>query len=307
MGKCSLISTILKTIAEMIYNISWHADFFNGWKDGAIPGLLDSCDQGVYGNQDIANCSTFEKSSVPKSKCNLKTSFNERVDSPGKALPGCNPVRDTNPAPIYEIAPLGTYSTDCTLAGGSPGGDEPAGSASSVASVAPSSKDPMESSKAMESSTAIESSTFAVTAKSSDSVSTSSVPYSDNHSTSPAISCPSSNRDLHKSHGKTFKIQCNIDHAGGDLKLVYVDSLEKCIAACAKNDAGVDVSLSATACYLKSEVGKKVHRPGLAGAKLVDSGMEGTVTTMQADAKPTHHRHAHHKHGHAVHDRRRSF
>lgn len=259
----------------------WHADFFNGWKDGAIPGLIDSCPQGEFGNEDVGSCPTFQKSNTKTSDCKLKVSYKENVEKPGKALPGCNPIVDTNPAPMYETAPLGTYSTNCKVAaGGPPAGNEPSGSPPSSAapsSAAPSSKAP------------VESSTFAVSAKPSSSEEAApSYSAPSKPVTSSSVSCPGSNGETYKSGGKTFKIQCSVDHSGGDLDMTYVSNgggLAECIAACAKNDKCVDVSLSGTACYMKSELGKKVHRIGLSGAKLVDSGTEGTMTTMQGNVE----------------------
>lgn len=93
----------------------WHFDFFSGWKDGAIPALLAQCPQGSYGNEDIGTCPNFEPRSTPASECKLNTFFRENVNSPGKNLPGCNPIVDTNPAPQYVPAPRGVSSTHCTL------------------------------------------------------------------------------------------------------------------------------------------------------------------------------------------------
>lgn len=99
--------------------LGWHADFFNGWEDGAIPDLLSSCPDAYYGNEDVGECTAFQKTSTPADECKLKSFYSENVDYPGQALPGCNPISDTNPAPIYAAAPLGTYSTDCDLVSGS--------------------------------------------------------------------------------------------------------------------------------------------------------------------------------------------
>lgn len=30
----------------------WHADFFNGWEEGAIPAILASCPAAEYGNEE---------------------------------------------------------------------------------------------------------------------------------------------------------------------------------------------------------------------------------------------------------------
>jgi hypothetical protein len=229
----------------------WHADFYNGWDDGAIPDLMASCPQGQYGNEDIGSCPTFKKFSTSNNDCKLKTSYKENVEKPGKALPGCNPIVDTNPAPMYETAPLGTYSTNCKVAGGGPPGGSP----------------PKESS------------TLVTSTKSGSKPTTTKKAHHPHGSPSSAISCPGSNHKKYWVKGKQFQVQCGTDHSGGDLKMVSAQSLGECIAACAKEDQCVDVSLSGTACYMKSVLGKKEKNSGVNGARLVDSGTAGTVTT----------------------------
>ena len=249
----------------------WHADFYNGWDHGAIPDLIATCPQGQYGNEDIGSCPTFKKFSTSNDACKLKTSYVENVEKPGKALPGCNPIVDTNPAPMYETAPLGTYSTNCKVAGGGPpGGGPPGGSPPKQSSVAPAG-----------SSTAASPSTMATSTKSGSKPTTTKKthPHHPHGSPSSAISCPDSNHKKYWVKGKQFRVQCSIDHAGGDLKMVSAQSLGECIAACAKEDQCVDVSLSGTACYMKSTLGTKEKNSGINGARLVDSGTAGTVTT----------------------------
>ena len=89
-----------------------HADFFNGWEDGALPNLLSTCTQPEFGNEDVGTCSNF-KSSGSASSCSLPVTYKENVDNPGKFLPGCNPVIDTNPVPMMSIAPLGVSTDKC--------------------------------------------------------------------------------------------------------------------------------------------------------------------------------------------------
>lgn len=117
-----------------------HADFFNGWEDGALPALLTQCPQPQWGNEDVGTCPNF-KSSGSASSCKLPVQYEENVDTPGKFLPGCNPVSDQSPAPQMAIAPLGTSTDKCNkdAGGGSPSGS-PASSAS--ASSAPSNSAP---------------------------------------------------------------------------------------------------------------------------------------------------------------------
>lgn len=154
--------------------LGWHADFFNGWEDGAIPNILASCPYDLYGNEDVGQCTAFKAASVPADKCKLTGYFPESVDYPGQNLPGCNPIRDTNPAPIYAVAPLGTYSTDCTLAGS--GGNSSSGSASSsIIASYPSASPSISSSTARASSSAASASSSAASASSSAASASSSV------------------------------------------------------------------------------------------------------------------------------------
>lgn len=97
----------------------WHMDFFNGWQHNAIPSLLSQCPQGAYGNEDVGTCPNFESRTTAADACTLPSYYPENVDSPGAALPGCNPVQTVNPALDYATAPLGTYSTNCQLASNS--------------------------------------------------------------------------------------------------------------------------------------------------------------------------------------------
>jgi hypothetical protein len=112
-----------------------HADFFNGWQDGGLPTLLSTCPQPQWGNEDAGTCPSF-KSSGPAGSCKLPVTYKENIDNPGKYLPGCNPVIDTNPAPMMSIAPLGVSTNKCNKAAGggaassgAPANSAPAGSA----------------------------------------------------------------------------------------------------------------------------------------------------------------------------------
>lgn len=89
----------------------WHADFFNGWEDGAIPSLFE-CPQGNYGNHDVGTCPQFRRGSR-NSNCQLRTTFHEETSNPGNNLPGCNPVSSSNPAPRLPVAGLGVATNSC--------------------------------------------------------------------------------------------------------------------------------------------------------------------------------------------------
>lgn len=114
----------------------WHMDFFNGWDSGAIPELLKTCPAPYYGNEDIGTCPSFEKMSVKSEDCKLKTTYTENVDTPGKYLPGCNPVTSTNPAVRMVAAALGQSTDNCSPAGSGSSGSGSSGSGSSGSSSA---------------------------------------------------------------------------------------------------------------------------------------------------------------------------
>lgn len=101
-----------------------HGDFFNGWVNGTIPDLLEYCPQDEYGNQDVSTCSGYEPNSTPRSDCKLKNYFEEKVDSPGASLIGCNPI-SLDPAPQHAVAKLGISTDSCGAgSGGSNGSDD---------------------------------------------------------------------------------------------------------------------------------------------------------------------------------------
>ncbi|KAG9658955.1 WSC domain protein, partial [Aureobasidium melanogenum] len=89
--------------------------------------------------------------------------------------------------------------------------------------------------------------------------------------TSTVAACPNANNTIYtdKTSGAQFLIECGVDHAGGDLKMVYVSSFASCIQTCAQTTGCVDVSLSGTACYMKKSVGSVVKSGGILGAKLI--------------------------------------
>lgn len=277
----------------------WHADFFSGWVDGAIPALLAQCPQGEYGNEDVGDCPNFKKRSTPASDCKLKVSYVEKVEDPGKNLPGCNPVRDTNPAPFYETAPLGTYSTNCKLVSG---GGPPASGGSSSAAVEPAGSGTSSASTQASTSTNIK--LPHTHTKSTLTTIPSSQPTGGNGGSS-KISCPASDKQIYTVGGKKFKVQCGIDHSGGDLKHVQASSLSECISECAKTDGCVDVSLSGVACYLKSERGPRVTNSAIVGAKLIHASKQ-EARFAEPTPSPLRVRHitghGAHMRRHAVHD-----
>ncbi|KAK5728811.1 hypothetical protein LTR15_001951 [Elasticomyces elasticus] len=94
-------------------------------------------------------------------------------------------------------------------------------------------------------------------------------------------SCPASDATTVTSGGKNFTIECGIDHSGGDLTSLSVSGFQGCIDACAQNSQCVDVSLSGSACYLKSSLGAAVPNGGVWGAKLIVAG-SGTTSSVSS-------------------------
>ncbi|KAK3713546.1 hypothetical protein LTR37_008504 [Vermiconidia calcicola] len=105
-----------------------HADFYNGWEDGAIPALFEQCPQPEYGNMDVGTCPNFE-SSGPATDCILEVTYKEEVDRPGNHLPGCNPIVDISPAPKMAPAALGEATDKCKAGSSSGGGSSEPSSA----------------------------------------------------------------------------------------------------------------------------------------------------------------------------------
>lgn len=260
----------------------WHADFFNGWDDGAIPELLKTCPQGQYGNEDIGGCPSYKGfATIKAEQCKLPGTYKENVQSPGKALPGCNPISDVNPAPKLAVSPLGVFTTQCKAgAGGPPAAPPPSGGSTT---------------KRPATTAAI--TTMATQTKPASpvtSATTTGVPGNMPPKQRGKASCPKSNGKTIVKNGKTFKIECGIDHQGGDLVRKTAHSLGECIKFCARTKGCVDVSLSGTACYLKKELGKAVPMEGLAGAKLVSGGAAATPSSYTLSKREAHlHRHVH--------------
>ncbi|GAB1735597.1 hypothetical protein NU219Hw_g4173t1 [Hortaea werneckii] len=103
-----------------------------------------------------------------------------------------------------------------------------------------------------------------------------------------ALSCPRSDNTLYTAaSGRTYTVECNTDHQGGDLASVHADSLLACIESCDSTDGCVDVSLSGSACYMKSVLGRALSAPGLSGARLnVASPAPGATTIAPSPECP---------------------
>ncbi|RMY67353.1 hypothetical protein D0863_07849 [Hortaea werneckii] len=103
----------------------------------------------------------------------------------------------------------------------------------------------------------------------------------------PSPECPESNNTLFKTpNGAEFAIECGIDHAAGDIGMVYVRNLGECAVRCSETSGCVDVSLSGAACYLKSDVGPTSYNAAINGARLV-SQPSATVSLSVGSGQAT--------------------
>ncbi|KAK3674902.1 hypothetical protein LTR78_005246 [Recurvomyces mirabilis] len=108
---------------------------------------------------------------------------------------------------------------------------------------------------------------------------TSSTSSSASAASSTVVACPTSDATTVTSNGKSFIVECGIDHSGGDLTSLSVNNFQQCIDACAQNPACVDMSLSGSACYLKSTVGEVVNN-GVWGARLLTGTTSSTLVPI---------------------------
>jgi len=262
----------------------WHMDFFNGWKEGALSTLLNQGSMGTggcpvpfYGNEDVGVCPAFHASKVQTSTCKMNSHFKENVDTPGKFLPGCNPISNVSPAPKMAIAALGVATDQCAAAGS--GGSSASAASSSVATSS--------ATTAPAYSAASSQTTLATVVKPSTTTSAST-----STSSSDAL-CPGKDGQTFTDPKslKAFVIECGTDRFQGDLTMQFVSGgLPDCIAACAKNDKCVDVALAGSACYLKKSLGNKVASKNVNGARLcgdANCGVKASTTTTAATSTTT--------------------
>lgn len=90
---------------------------------------------------------------------------------------------------------------------------------------------------------------------------------------SSTVSCPSGDgTNFTTPDNATFAISCAGDYNGKDLNMVYVSNgIQECVKTCGKTAGCVAVSLSGSACYMKSTVGTLIAS-GNNAAKLVSGG-----------------------------------
>ncbi|KAH0377640.1 hypothetical protein KCU92_g9142, partial [Aureobasidium melanogenum] len=81
------------------------------------------------------------------------------------------------------------------------------------------------------------------------------------------ISCPSWNNTLYNDTvtGTSWKVECDLNHQGGDLGLTYASSLEQCAKQCDLAPGCVSAVYQGNACYQKRSIGKASQATGLLG------------------------------------------
>lgn len=109
---------------------------------------------------------------------------------------------------------------------------------------------------------------------------------------SAALSCPDSDGTYFTaSSGVSYKVECGVDHVGGDMpnSPVWASTLDDCIAECDSTSGCVDVSWvpgTPGPCYLKSSVQSPSANSGVWGA--VRNGntcasIDGTTIAISGD------------------------
>lgn len=131
------------------------------------------------------------------------------------------------------------------------------------------------------SSSSVASSTPAVSSTPASSTTSSSAAASP---TATGPSCPASNGTIYTAaNNETFIIECNTDHQGGDYQQAYGVTFQQCIEDCAALPLCVDVSLSGTACYMKSSVGAAVSN-GVWGARLLTNSTNSVASSSSSSS-----------------------
>ncbi|KAI5358067.1 hypothetical protein Slin15195_G063960 [Septoria linicola] len=108
-----------------------------------------------------------------------------------------------------------------------------------------------------------------------DPPSTTSTPSSTRPTSSPTpsstlVRCPASNSTTYTTNGKSFTIECGIDHSGGNIETMDADNLTTCIDSCAESKHCVGATFLGAACYLKRMWSDPVYgKSEVAGGRLV--------------------------------------
>lgn len=113
---------------------------------------------------------------------------------------------------------------------------------------------------------------------------------------SKSVSCPYSNGTNWSNNNSTFTIECGLDRGGGDFAMTWVNNgIVDCMNVCSATKGCTDVSLSGTACYMKSGTPRAASaNSGVIGARLISqnvtsssttSSLKSTATTLSTSAK----------------------
>lgn len=109
--------------------------------------------------------------------------------------------------------------------------------------------------------------------------------------TTTSPTCPKADNNIFiAKSGATFVIECGIDYAGGDLKSVNIASnrIADCINACDATEGCIDISMSGTACYMKSKLIKPLANKGIRGArKIKDAPSSSSSSTSSSTSFST--------------------
>ncbi|KAK1749886.1 glyoxal oxidase [Echria macrotheca] len=101
-------------------------------------------------------------------------------------------------------------------------------------------------------------------------------PTSTPAATPTVVACPESNGTTYTSvNGKTFLLECYVDHLMGDMAMQYTNSYALCIEACSLTAGCISFAWVPGApgpCYMKSSTGAPNTNAGVWGAKIVDFG-----------------------------------
>jgi hypothetical protein len=117
-----------------------------------------------------------------------------------------------------------------------------------------------------------------------------SIYYTSANLATSTISCPSGNgQNFTTPNNATFNINCGADSNGKDLSMVYVNNgIQECVKTCSTTTGCVAVSLSGTACYMKSTAGT-LKTSGAQHAVLVSSapGSSSSSSSSSSSAAGT--------------------
>ncbi|TRM60477.1 hypothetical protein BD626DRAFT_435832 [Schizophyllum amplum] len=112
----------------------YHADFINGWEDGALQSLMDkcgACTSQAYGGIDCCYDMGVVTKNEDANNCSIDPVFDEQVTGTLAALPGNNPVTYTSGAAMVPAAGVSSAASSeaatSTSASAEPASSAPAG------------------------------------------------------------------------------------------------------------------------------------------------------------------------------------